>query len=240
MPSFGVNDKLPRDSRLWKDSLHGIDLCQRDAAILGTIKSQYRCFELGCDIEWLCWCESSSVAIQASVPRSPRLETGSVCARKPDNASAPAESCDPSLLCIRLLLLANPVHQRIDIRHHLCIRYFGDDIRHDGAHRGLGSIPLALIQIWGDGIKSELCKAAADILNMLMQPEDFLDDDDDGSFFCTFWMCNVDIHFDVIRALEGLHAGIEAIRACLHIGCFHRGNCECKPGANQSGNQCPS
>ena len=73
-----------------------------------------------------------------------------------------------------------------------------------------------------------------------MESKNLLDDDNDGCLFRSFRMGNVDIHLDIVCALEGLQTDIKAIRACLHIRCFHRGNGECEPGANQSGDQCPS
>ena len=73
-------------------------------------------------------------------------------------------------------MLAGPVDRGIEVGHHLLVGHLGDDLRDDlGEVLHLRDIPLPGVELRRHRQKPELRKAPADVLDVLVNAEDFLD-----------------------------------------------------------------
>src|SRR5690348_5864761 len=102
---------------------------------------------------------------------------------QPDDASAPTkardgESCDISTLA------AGKRNSGIQIAQDFGIGDLGDDVEHHVPHMGhvvFSGIALARIERWRDRVVSRFREPAAEIANVLMNTENLVDHENDGS-----------------------------------------------------------
>ncbi len=134
------------------------------------------------------------------VPGHARLYLGVVGRIEPDDPAAPAEPRDRQLRRVAGAGLLGPIDRRVEIRHHLGI----GDLRHDFGNdllkiSDLGHVALARVELGGDGQIAELGQPAAEVLDMFMDPEDFLHDEDDGKRPAAQGHCPVGRHGTIAR-----------------------------------------
>ena len=160
---------------------HIPDGFHRNAAILAAKQGEDRSLDLAGHVDRVGWCVRVLAARNdPAILGDARLHIGIVGGIHPNHPAAPAETGDGKLAGIAVVA-AGEFHGRIQIGHDLLVRHFRDDFADqlaDLLEVVFRSVALAVIHLQRDGEVPLLGNAAATVLDVLVYPDNFLDDQD--------------------------------------------------------------
>ncbi len=124
---------------------------------------------------------------------------------QPADASAPAETGDQQTMGIAPVA-RRPAGDVVEIGQHLRIRDFADQVAEQGGNIAvIVRIALAKVELWRNGQIAFQRQPAAEVANVFVNAENFLDHDYDGQrTVCRFWSGVVSRHILSLRGNRGL------------------------------------
>ena len=130
--------------------------------------------------------EFARLADDPAVPGGTGLDLGIVRGVKPNNTTTPAETGDGRFVDVAAIL-AGEGQGGVDVGQDLSVGNLGDDVAHEGWNVfDMSGIALASVKSGSDGVVALLCQAAAEVLDVFVDTEDFLNDENDGKVFALF------------------------------------------------------
>ncbi len=153
---------------------HCLDRIQRNTVIEFAVKTQHGHRECRRNIKGVCRLQVSAITLKAAIPGNSGTQIRIMGGIEPNNTATPAESRNAQAAQIAIIG-GGPGSGGIQIGHDLGIGDFTDNFGKNGWNiANLANIALSHIQIGCDREVAQLGKAAANILNILVNAKNFL------------------------------------------------------------------